>query len=184
MNPNNEPINQNNDNNIENQSNVNINPLLEENIISNNQVPEKKTTSLEDNIIEIPVPVSTTIEPIITTTVMPDFNEKIEVSPLPEVNIVDEQHTEQTNNSPMVEQEIDDGTINPKGVVPVFIVFGLFIISIIVLPYISDYINAKKEEERNNQPTEIITPTPTVTPNSTLAPTPTTTPTQTTEAGI
>lgn len=181
MNQNNEPNNQNIDN-IKNQSDVNLNPLLEENMISNNPMPEKKTTSLEDNIIEIPVPISTPIEPI-NTTVMTTFNEETEVSPLPEVNIVEEQHTEQTNNSPMVEQEIDDGTINPKGVVPVFIVFGLFIISIIVLPYISDYINAKKEEERNNQPTEIV-PTPTVTPSPTTTPLPTSTPSQTPEVGV
>lgn len=168
MNPNNEPINQGNDNNIESSNNINLNPILEETPTIPNNIPEKQTTSLEDNIIEIAVPISTPIEPVTNTTAI-SHNEKTEVTPLPEVKIVEE-HSEGTNDSPMVEKEIDDGTVSSKGVLPVFLIFGIFIISIIVLPYISDYINEKKEEERNNQYLETLTPTPTstATPEETL----------------
>lgn len=122
---------------------------MEDNNINN----EKHESTLEDNIINVEIPANIEEERIEDyTTTVPTGTSNINET------------TDTKNDSVMVEKSIDDGTVNGKGLLPVFLIFGFFILLIIVFPYISDYLNKKTEDERNIvNPNPIVSPTPTPT---------------------
>lgn len=134
--------------------------------MNTNEEQKKVTTTLEDNIIDIPVP----------DTVPESIEENQIVTPIPEVK-VDEHQIEEKNDNPMVEKSTEDEKVTGKSLAPLIIIFTIFIISIIGLPYIDDLIaliNPKPtEEEIVSEPDNVINPIP----SPTLSPTPSITPT-------
>lgn len=109
-----------------------------------NNIDNKQELSLEDNIIDIPIP---TDNLNISETIVEPINN---VTPISEIstNMVKEENKEKSNA--MVENKNDNDSANNKGFLPVFIIFGFFIILLISFPYISDYIN-KLDEKRKNE---------------------------------
>ena len=148
-----------NDSNIENINSSEV-PLtnieLQE---SNNQeiVSDKKEFTLEDNIINIEIPedalnkLETVVEPIPNVT------------PIPETPVIESE----TQTSMMVEKKKDDTTADSKGALPVFIIFGFFIVFIVAFPYISSYI-ADKEQTKKDQEFEEYKEQLNSTPSSTI----------------
>lgn len=118
---------------------------MEDNNINN----EKHESTLEDNIINIEIPANIEEEKVEDYTTVPTNND------INETNAT-------KNDSVMVEKSIDDGTVNGKGLLPVFLIFGFFILLIIIFPYISDYL-AKKTEDEKNSTNPVVSPTPTPT---------------------
>lgn len=85
-----------------------------------------------------------------------------------ETNISIEKN-KKTVQSAMVEKKIDDGTTNSKGTLPVFIIFGYFIILLISFPYLSDYIGELEEKRKNEEFEKVkdqLQPSPTSTPTT------------------
>ena len=159
-----------NENNLNNLNNISTNNESSTPNLPNNQPfdtnisskPVIEESSLEANIIDIPIPadalkeLETVVEPI------------KDVTPIPEVIAVDSSK-DNTEPSAMVETELDDGTTNnSKGALPVFIIFGIFIVLLIGFPYLSDYVEKLKSERKAEEFEEY---------KNTLAPSPTTTPT-------
>jgi len=138
--------------------------------MNSNEEQTKVTTNLEANIIDIPVPDN-----------IPEINQLNQtITPIPEVQ-VKEYQTEEKNNNPMVENNQEDEKVTGKSLAPLIIVFTIFIVSIIGLPYIDDLIaliNPKPTEEEvlpsnpenTNAPTPIETPIVTPTPSATTVP--------------
>ena len=136
------------------------------NIDSVNLKTNNNNTTLEDNIINIEIPedalknIETVIEPVVVS------EEKIEntiAEPIKE-EIVEEK------SSAMIEKKKDDDTVsNSKGALPVFIIFGLFIVFLIAFPYISNYLDEKeqaKKDEEFEQYKDTLNPKPSSTPTT------------------
>ena len=159
MNQEQDNLNQNNDN-MENK-NISFNPTSTSSNLETNKQP-----SLEDNIINIEISSEALKTP--ETVVEPIQN----VTPIPEVKATIENSEKPSKDSLMTEKKVDNNTNNRKGVTPVLIIFGFFIILLIAFPYISDYVNKLDEERKNeefeqykeqfNTPTSTPTPTPDV----------------------
>lgn len=110
-----------------------------------NQDNNLENNSLESNIININVPE-------IPAEKVPTMPNPTPIEPV-SANIV-EKKEKSTSDNVMHEKQLDDGTVNGKGLLPVFIIFGLFIVLIIGLPYISDIITKVKSDKEIKQVTE------------------------------
>lgn len=111
--------------------------------LENQTAEKKKNTDLQSNIINIEVP------EIKEEGVVPTVENPTPIEPTPN-SIV----TNQSKDNVMHEKQIDDGTVNGKGVLPVFIIFGLFIVLIIGLPYINDVLSKIKSDKDIKEATE------------------------------
>lgn len=157
MNQEQEDLNKNSDN-MENEN------TPSNSIPTNPNLKTNENTSLEENIINIEIPPEAfktpeaVVEPIPNATSIPEVEATIEKSEAP------------SKDSVMVEKKIESDTGNSKGVTPVLIIFGFFIILLIAFPYISDYVGRLDEERKNEEfeqykeqfttPTSTPTPTP------------------------
>ena len=127
-------------------------------------VPEKKEFSLEDNIINIEIP-----EDVLKSaeTIVEQVDNVTPIEPVPTIEISKEEI--KPERSVMVEKKAEDTTNNSKGVLPVFIIFGLFILVIIAFPYISNYLEEKeqlKKDEEFEQYKDSLNKTPISTPTT------------------
>ena len=127
-------------------------------------VPEKKEFSLEDNIINIEIP-----EDVLKSaeTIVEQVDNVTPIEPVPTIEISKEEI--KPERSVMVEKKAEDTTNNSKGALPVFIIFGLFILVIIAFPYISNYLEEKeqlKKDEEFEQYKDSLNKTPISTPTT------------------